>query len=1063
MPCTDSTNLGVMSDAKIPQNNGTLCAGWTIPSRWRHWVCRRWMWLALGWCLWMGVSTAQVATTITPDGTLGTEVTPNGNVYEITHGTRPGGGANLFHSFDRFDVGTGDIAHFMSDTGVDNIIGRVTGSDMSMIDGTLQSDANLFLLNPQGILFGENATLDVNGSFHASTADALHFADGATFSTQLSDTTTLTVAAPSTFGFLSDQPAGIEVQNSQLTVPEGEALSLVGGDITITGDGDSRSGRQNLSAPSGQIHIVGVGSSGTVAFDATRQRPTLDMSAFEALGDMVIQHGAHLDVSDLPDNGQGSGTVVIRGRRLRIEQSRIVADTHGSVDGAEVGVDIEVRDEFVLTHEGRIITNAIGTGHGADVSVRATEVVLEEASVIFAETFSEEAEAGAAGKILVEAERIRLTGGSLLISRTFGHGHGGTVTVRAKELTFETSRDDAFRSGIVAISESTSAGAGNAGNILIEAEQLSLSGGSLIVSITVGPGHGGTILIVSEQVSLSGGSLIGSDASGPGHGGTILIEAGRLHLSSGAEILSLNGGSGQGGAITVFVEEIFLDGEQSGIIAQSQGEGAGSGDGGAIVIEAELVRLSGDSQVTSTTFGPGHGGMMTVRAEEVIMDERAVIFVLSAQMVEGAGDSGAILIEANRVNLSDEAKIVSITLGPGHGGAVTVRAEDVTFEGITSNTSGIVVSTQGTGDASDILLEAEALTLADDATISSFTFGPGQGGDITLNVGRLALLRGRNVAAGVSQELGELPGAGTGTGGHVTVIAQESIHLIGADAQGIPSALISFSQGIGEPGPIKLVASTIVLDGGLFGSQPLGLGRTADVEIEVERLILTNSGAILSVTDSENPAGTITINATDTVILSNGGFILAVTLGAGNAGSVIMHVDHLLLTEGSQINGSTAGLGDAGTVSITATGIISIAGSSSGIFTNTVSGGSGGDIELQARQLQLTDEAMISSDSSGFSDAGNIRIGAQDIDLRHNSAITTSVAQGGGHGGNIHIGGEINDHGDIIESADRLNLNASRITASTDGGDGGNIAIGARQVVLDQGSMMSANTGGGLG
>ncbi len=463
---------------------------------------------------------------------------------------------------------------------------------------------------------------------------------------------------------------------------------------------------------------------------------------------------------------------------------------------------------------------------------------------------------------------------------------------------FETSRDDAFRSGIVAISESTSAGAGNAGNILIEAEQVSLSGGSQIVSITVGPGHGGTILIVSEQVSLSGGSLIGSDASGPGHGGTILIEAERLHLSSGAEILSLNGGSGQGGAITVFVEEIFLDGEQSGIIAQSQGEGAGSGDGGAIVIEAELVRLSGDSQVTSTTFGPGHGGMMTVRAEEVIMDERAVIFVLSAQMVEGAGDSGAILIEANRVNLSDEAKIVSITLGPVHGGAVTVRAEDVTFEGITSNTSGIVVSTQGTGDASDILLEAEALTLADDATISSFTFGPGQGGDIILNVGRLALLRGRNVAAGVSQELGELPGAGTGTGGHVTVIAQESIHLIGADAQGIPSALISFSQGIGEPGPIKLVASTIVLDGGLLGSQPLGLGRTADVEIEVERLILTNSGAILSVTDSENPAGTITINATDTVILSNGGFILAVTLGAGNAGSVIMHVDHLLLTEG---------------------------------------------------------------------------------------------------------------------------------------------------------------------
>ena len=129
---------------------------------------------------------AQGKSTLTPDGTLGTTVTQRGTVFDITGGTRHG--PNLFHSFDRFSVGTGETATFTSaQTGIKNILSRVTGGQRSEIDGQLRTDgqlraegADLYLLNPAGVLFGPNATLDVSGSFHVSTADYLRLADGPT-------------------------------------------------------------------------------------------------------------------------------------------------------------------------------------------------------------------------------------------------------------------------------------------------------------------------------------------------------------------------------------------------------------------------------------------------------------------------------------------------------------------------------------------------------------------------------------------------------------------------------------------------------------------------------------------------------------------------------------------------------------------------------------------------------------------------------------------------------------------------------------------------------------------
>ncbi len=333
-------------------------------------LCGLWLsaWLLLS--LWPGLSPAQVSSHITTDGTTATTVGQDGSVYDIGGGTMHG--QNQFHSFDQFSVGPGDTARFNGPAGIENIISRVTGGSRSDINGTLLSTidgANLFLLNPAGIMFGRNAALNVNGSFHASTANELRFADGASFKADLSGGSTLTMASPVAFGFLRENPAGIVVTESELEVGMGESLSLVGGDLDIVGS--------TLMAESGRVNLVSVASSGEVALPLAGEGTALDMGSFSRLGDITLRDNAVVDVS-----GNAGGSLVIRSGELMVDNSLIIAST-GNVDGAEVGIDIEVTGETILRKGGTaedkgIITSTTGEGHAGDVVIETGTVDLGE-------------------------------------------------------------------------------------------------------------------------------------------------------------------------------------------------------------------------------------------------------------------------------------------------------------------------------------------------------------------------------------------------------------------------------------------------------------------------------------------------------------------------------------------------------------------------------------------------------------------------------------------------------------------------------------------------------------
>ncbi|MEM1427128.1 MAG: filamentous hemagglutinin N-terminal domain-containing protein, partial [Cyanobacteria bacterium P01_H01_bin.130] len=186
---------------------------------------------------------------------LSTQVQSQGNTFEITGGQVSGDGASLFHSFSEFNLNQGETAQFLTPANTQSVLGRVVGGNPSFVDGTLQllgSQADLYLLNPAGLVFGQNATLDVPGVFLGSTATGIGFED-ASGAVQWFDV--FAPAAAQTFGgspsllrFEVEVPGSI-ANFGNLTVAPGEQIWLVGGNVLQAG---------SLTAPAGTIAITAV-------------------------------------------------------------------------------------------------------------------------------------------------------------------------------------------------------------------------------------------------------------------------------------------------------------------------------------------------------------------------------------------------------------------------------------------------------------------------------------------------------------------------------------------------------------------------------------------------------------------------------------------------------------------------------------------------------------------------------------------------------------------------------------------------------------------------------------
>jgi len=358
--------------------------------------------LSISVLLALGAAVAQAQ--ITTDGTMGRAGALQGPNYQIPAELGQQRGGNLFHSFGTFNVHTSESATFSGPNSVQNILSRVTGGSPSSIDGALRSTipgANLYLLNPAGVVFGPNATLDVSGSFHTSTADYVRLGQDGLFDTRGRGGDILTTAPVTAFGFLSDTPASIKASGSRLQVAEGKTLSLTAGDIKLD--------NSTLRAPSGRLDIAAVASPGEVVSSAAG----LETPGINALGN-IDSVSTELTVS-----GDGGGAVFIRGDQLLAQDSQILADTYG----AEPGRGISIQVERLLLNKSQLNTNTFGSGHGGPITINAQEAVnLTGGSGLYASSRGNAT--GSAGRIQVTAPVVEVRDGSVIQSDTAHIGAG---------------------------------------------------------------------------------------------------------------------------------------------------------------------------------------------------------------------------------------------------------------------------------------------------------------------------------------------------------------------------------------------------------------------------------------------------------------------------------------------------------------------------------------------------------------------------------------------------------------------------------------------------------------
>ncbi len=555
------------------------------------------------WCLGIGIggaialgancASAQIIT----DGTLPNNsiITPDGNTIKITGGTQAGG--NLFHSFREFSVPTNGAALFNNAVDIQNIISRVTGRSVSNIDGLISTNgtANLFLINPNGIIFGQNARLDIGGSFVGTTANALQFGNIGFFSaTDKNIPSPLLTINPSALLFnqinqnaaiqnnsvapAGRDPAGFDAFG--LRVPDGKGLLLVGGNVSMDGG--------QLNAFGGRVELGGLAGEGIVELNGNGNLLNLNFPTVVPRADVSLSNNFLVDVG-----GFGGGSIIINAQNIDVRES-------GSfIAGIASGL-------------------RTASSRAGDITLNATGAIVIDNSLIGSDI--REGSVGNGSNINIQAQSVTLNNGAALIASTRGRGNGGRILIQATDrVSFDgTTSDSRFGSG--AFSEVGFTGMGNAGNVNITTSSLSVTNGAQLVASTRGQGNAGNINInTREQVSFNGTSSDGAFSSGAfsdvdvqavGRGGNVNINTSSLSVTNGAEINVSSVGTGNAGDLQVATRSIKLD-NQGKLLANSV-----VGSGGNITLSVRhllvLQRNSEISTVSGTEQTGGDGGNFTL-------------------------------------------------------------------------------------------------------------------------------------------------------------------------------------------------------------------------------------------------------------------------------------------------------------------------------------------------------------------------------------------------------------------------------------------------------------------
>ncbi|NEQ39701.1 MAG: filamentous hemagglutinin N-terminal domain-containing protein [Okeania sp. SIO3I5] len=1041
---------------------------------------------------------------IIPDQTLGEENTRIRNIDQLKKQIEGGAirGANLFHSLQEFNILENHSVYFTNPAGIENILTRITGNNASNILGKLGVDgaANLFLINPNGIFFGPNATLDISGSFLATTADEIRLGENGLFSATNPQNNNLLSVAPSALFFnqIANQTGNIinTATETGLEISRKETLGLIGNQVIIDGG--------KLTAEQGRIEIGSVGSNSLIEIEPRENNYVLNYAEVENFNNIEVKNNAVVDVS-----GEGSGEIQIQGKQIVIqERARILADTLGTESGGNISLtaseSIEVNDSLVnadvgigatgnganitintpgltLTNRGQISTGTFGAGASGALTVNAEQIEIigaspdgQNLSGLFTSVFP--GATGRGGDVTINTQSLKLLTGGQLGANVLGEAEGGNITVNAKEIEANgTIQVDSpilqqellqalngqFPSGILAVVLPQTTG--NSGKLTVNSDRVILKNGAQIGTATLGSGNSGELAIKAAEIEAVGTSPDGLLPSsfftsvlvgGTGEGGNINIETQSLTLENGGQIRAGTSGVGNSGNIRVKAKEINLRGSSAdGRLASSiqapvedlleiVPEALGSFEGGQVLIETERLSMENGATVRATTFGEEQGGSIEIKANDIDVDNSIISADSNNNNIDiiTIGDGGNLTINTQRMSLKNGGRLLAVTSGASQGGNITINATEMEASGISpdgSFPSGIDTRVQQGATAN--------------------------GGNLTINTQRLIQTDGASIQAGVLS---------SGQGGDVTINAKE-IELSGSAAS---------TNLFPELSPLILSINGEISSSLLVTVLPGATGKGGNLTINTENLTVRDGGLIGTGTFGSGESGDVTVRATEinligtnpTGQLPSSVFTTVWSGGTGNGGNLTIDTERLYLRNGGQVRAGTSGLGKSGDLTIRAkdievsdrvfetTGLADNDGVGSGIFASVEDltelslgqgKGDGGNAFIQTERLTILDGAEVSVITEGEGKAGNLTINATDnITLSGVSNLTgnSSAINAGSESGATERGGNLNI------TTPTLNLsNGAVVTArSRSNSNGGNISLNVNHLNLASGAQI---------
>ena len=587
------------------------------------------------------------------DGTLGSEssiITPkliNGQPTDQIDGGAVRG-TNLFHSFEQFSVSAGRTAYFNNARDIQNIIGRVTGNSISDIDGILKANhaANLFLINPNGILFGPNASLNIGGSFVASTASSLNFADGRKFSATSPQTTPLlTVSVPIGLQFGAtaapirnqsqakpDGAVNIFVEGVGLQVQQGKTLALIGGDITLDGG--------NITAKDGSVELGSVAGNSLVSLSPTNQGWAFGYEGVQNFQNIELIKSKQI-LSTIDTHGEGNSNVQMQGKLVRIAGSNVIL-VYPLKEQSGGNLTVNASESVVVEQDAQLFTQSFSTGNSGNINVATKKLVVRDGAQLQGQLTinaldSVELISGTSIPLLADGTDLISSG---LFSATYGDKNAGSITINTGKLRIQggarisTSSESIYNY----LSNQVTLATGKAGNLTVNAsESVELIGtspnGSRVSGLfsgTQGPGDGGNLTVTTARLIIQNGAAI--SVSSQARKNVIsdlnpnkLGKAGDLNITARSILLDNKGKltaeteSGRGGNITLQVSELLLMRRESKITTNAGTTGL-SGDGGNITIKAPngfiVATPLGNSDITANAFS-GSGGKIAITAKNI--------------------------------------------------------------------------------------------------------------------------------------------------------------------------------------------------------------------------------------------------------------------------------------------------------------------------------------------------------------------------------------------------------------------------------------------------------------